>query len=325
MGDRETAAVRLATASSAPYLSVVIPVFDEEANIAALHGRVRAALEATGRTWEIVYVDDGSHDRSLEMLRDLAATDGHVVVVELVHNFGQHAAILAGFEQVRGEIVVTLDADLQNPPEEIGKLVSAIEEGYDVAGGLRVDRHDSFARKLPSRLVNRIISSSTGLELKDYGCMLRAYRREIVENVCRYGENATFVPALANLFAHSVKEVPVGHAVRAGGKSKYDVRRLFHLAFDLITGFSLYPIRMVTLLGGLISALGIGFGLFLFVRRLIVGPEVGGLFTLFAILFVFVGLQILALGLIGQYIGRIYFEVRRRPRFVVRRIHRHEG
>ncbi len=323
MGDRERAAVRLAAAGEAPYLSVVIPVFDEEANVAALHERVRAALDATGRAWEVVYVDDGSRDRSLELLRGLAAADPRVVVVELVHNFGQHAAILAGFEQVRGEIVVTLDADLQNPPEEIGKLVAAIEEGYDVAGGLRVDRHDSFARKLPSRLVNRIISSSTGLELKDYGCMLRAYRREIVENVCRYGENATFVPALANLFAHSVKEVPVGHAARAAGASKYDIRRLFHLAFDLITGFSLYPIRMVTLLGGLISALGIGFGIFLFVRRLIVGPEVGGLFTLFAILFVFVGLQILALGLIGQYIGRIYFEVRRRPRFVIKQVYRH--
>ncbi len=325
MGEREGTMTRLFPAGGDPYLSVVIPVFDEEANIAALHDRVRAALDAIGRPWEVVYVDDGSRDRSLELLRGLAATDPHVVVVELVHNFGQHAAILAGFEQVRGQIVVTLDADLQNPPEEIRKLVAVIEEGHDVAGGLRVDRHDSFARKLPSRLVNRIISNSTGLELKDYGCMLRAYRREIVENVCRYGENSTFVPALANLFAHSVKEVPVGHAARARGKSKYDVRRLFHLAFDLITGFSLYPIRMVTLLGGLISALGIGFGLFLFVRRLIVGPEVGGLFTLFAILFVFVGLQILALGLIGQYIGRIYFEVRRRPRFVVRRIHRHEG
>jgi undecaprenyl-phosphate 4-deoxy-4-formamido-L-arabinose transferase len=325
MGDRERTAVKPSAVGPAPYLSVVIPVFDEEANISALHQRVRGALEAIGRTWEVVFVDDGSHDRSLEMLEALAALDPHVVVVELVHNFGQHAAILAGFEQVRGEIVVTLDADLQNPPEEIGKLVAVIEEGHDVAGGVRVDRHDSFARKLPSRIVNKIISGSTGMELKDYGCMLRAYRRGIVENISRYGESATFVPALANLFAHSVKEVPVGHAVRAAGKSKYNIRRLFHLAFDLITGFSLYPIRMVTLLGGLVAVLGMGFGLFLFVRRLIVGPEAQGLFTLFAILFVFVGLQILALGLIGQYIGRIYFEVRRRPRFVVRRIHRHEG
>jgi undecaprenyl-phosphate 4-deoxy-4-formamido-L-arabinose transferase len=325
MGDRESVGRRNPGQGLAPYLSVVIPVFNEEENIAALNERVRGALEATGRTWEVVYVDDGSRDRSLDLLRGLAEADPRVAVVELAHNFGQHAAILAGFEQVRGEIVVTLDADLQNPPEEIGKLVATIEEGHDVAGGVRVDRHDSFARKLPSRIVNRIISNSTGMELKDYGCMLRAYRREIVENVCRYGENATFIPALANLFAHSVKEVPVGHAVRAAGKSKYNIRRLFHLAFDLITGFSLYPIRMVVLMGGLIAMLGMGFGLFLFVRRLIVGPEVGGLFTLFAILFVFVGLQILALGLIGQYIGRIYFEVRRRPRFVVRRIHRHEG
>jgi undecaprenyl-phosphate 4-deoxy-4-formamido-L-arabinose transferase len=316
---------RARTGGTAPNLSAVVPVYEEEANIAALDRRLRAALQATGRTWEIVYVDDGSRDRSLEMLRALAAESDRVIVVQLAHNFGQHAAILAGFEQVSGEIVITLDADLQNPPEEIGKLVAAIEEGHDVAGGVRVARHDSFARKLPSRIVNRIISNSTGFELRDYGCMLRAYRREIVDNVCRYGENATFVPALANLFAHSVKEVQVGHAARAGGKSKYDLRRLFHLAFDLITGFSLYPIRMVTVLGGLIAVLGTGFGAFLLVRRFVVGPEAEGLFTLFAILFVFMGLQILAIGLIGQYIGRIYFEVRRRPRFVIRRIYRHEG
>ncbi len=308
-----------------PYLSAVVPVFEEEANIPALHGRLSAALEATGRSWEIVYVDDGSRDRSLDLLRAAAAADPRVTVVELAHNFGQHAAILSGFEQVRGEIVITLDADLQNPPEEIAKLVEVIEEGHDVAGGVRLDRHDSFARKLPSKIINRIISNSTGMELRDYGCMLRAYRREIVDNICRYGENATFVPALANLFAHSVKEVPVAHASRAAGRSKYNVRRLVHLAFDLITGYSLYPIRMVTLLGGLIATLGMGFGGFLFIRRLVVGPEAEGLFTLFAVLFVFVGLQILALGLIGQYIGRIYFEVRRRPRFVVRRVYRHEG
>ncbi len=314
---------RAVAAGPAPYLSAVVPVFEEEANIAGLHRRLHAALEAIGRTWEVVYVDDGSRDRSLEMLLALAEGTDRVIVVQLAHNFGQHAAILAGFEQARGEIVITLDADLQNPPEEIGKLVAAIEEGHDVAGGVRMDRHDSFARRIPSRIINRIISNSTGMELRDYGCMLRAYRREIVDNVCRYGENATFVPALANLFAHSVKEVPVSHAARAGGKSKYDLRRLFHLAFDLITGFSLYPIRMVTVLGGLIAVLGMGFGGFLFVRRLVVGPEAEWLFTLFAILFLFVGLQILALGLIGQYIGRIYFEVRRRPRFVVRRIYRH--
>lgn len=308
-----------------PDISAVVPVFNEEENVRALHQRLTAALEALGRSFEIVYVDDGSRDRSLDLLVEAAGSDPRVTVVELNRNFGQHAAILAGFEQTHGAVVVTLDADLQNPPEDIGRLVAAIEEGNDVAGGVRVDRRDSYARKLPSRLINRIISRSTGTHLRDYGCMLRAYRRDVVENICRFGENATFIPALANFLAHSVKEVPVGHAERAAGRSKYNLRKLFHLAFDLMTGFSLFPIQMVTVVGGLIAALGMGFGLFLFVRRIVVGPEAEGLFTLFAILFVFVGLQVLALGLIGQYIGRIYFEVRRRPRYLVRSVHRHEA
>ncbi len=320
---RETGGRVGAGADAAPYLSVVVPIFNEAESIAALHRRLGDAVAALGRPSEIVYVDDGSHDGSLALLLPLSESDPRVKVVELTRNFGQHAAILAGFEQSRGEIVVTLDADLQNPPEEIGKLVAVIEEGNDVAGGVRVDRRDSLARKLPSMLINRIISRSTGSHLRDYGCMLRAYRRDVVESIIRYGETATFIPALANLFAHSVKEVPVGHAERAAGRSKYNLAKLFSLAFDLMTGYSLFPIQMVTVAGGLISALGVGFGLFLIVRRFVVGPEAEGLFTLFAILFVFVGLQVLALGLIGQYIGRIYFEVRRRPRFVIKQVYRH--
>jgi undecaprenyl-phosphate 4-deoxy-4-formamido-L-arabinose transferase len=308
-----------------PYLSVVVPIFNEQENVTLLHQRLSAALQALGKSYEIIYVDDGSRDESLELLKDIAAQDAHVKVVELTRNYGQHAAILAGFEQTQGEIVVTLDADLQNPPEEIGKLIAAMEEGHDVVGSVRVDRQDAFARKLPSRMINRIIARSTGVQLTDYGCMLRAYRRAVVDNVCRYGETATFIPALANLFAHSVTEVPVEHAERAAGKSKYNWKRLIALAFDLMTGFSLFPIQMVSFMGGLISALGIGFGVFLFIRRLVVGPEAEGVFTLFAILFVFVGLQILALGLIGEYIGRIYFEVRRRPRYLVRNVYERDA
>lgn len=304
-----------------PYISVVVPIYNESASIASLHQRLTAALEALGRPWEAVLVDDGSSDGSLEQLRALTV-DPRILVVELNRNFGQHAAILAGFEQTRGQVVVTMDADLQNPPEEIVKLVAAIEGGADVAAGMRIHRQDSWIRKAPSRMINKVIQYSTGVELHDYGCMLRAYRRDVVDNILRFGEAATFIPALANLFTHSVAEVPVEHAERAAGKSKYGVRRLFHLAFDLLTGFSLLPIQMVTLMGGAIAAIGLGFGVFLLIRRLIVGPEVQGLFTLFAILFIFVGLQILALGLIGEYIGRIYYEVRRRPRFLVRKVHR---
>jgi len=308
-----------------PYLSVVVPIFNEADNIPTLHQRLSDALQGLGKPYEIVYVDDGSRDESLELLKSVVAQDPQVKVVELMRNYGQHAAILAGCEQTQGEIVITLDADLQNPPEEIGKLVAAMEEGHDVVGSVRVERQDSFARKLPSRLINRIIARSTGVRLTDYGCMLRAYRREVVDNLCRYGETATFIPALANLFAHSVTEVPVEHAERAAGKSKYNWKRLVALAFDLMTGFSLFPIQMVSVMGLLISALGVGFGIFLLIRRLIVGPESEGVFTLFAILFVFVGLQILALGIIGEYIGRIYFEVRRRPRYLIRKIYERDS
>ena len=308
-----------------PEVSVVVPVYNESPNIPALHERLIAALDALGRPFELVFVDDGSRDDSLAQLKALAAADARIVVVELNRNFGQHAAILAGFDQSRGDIIVTLDADLQNPPEEIAKLVAAVDEGHDAVGGVRVNRHDSIARKLPSRVINKIIRRSTGADIHDYGCMLRAYSRDVVDNILRYGETATFIPALANLFAHSAAEVGVGHAERAAGRSKYNLRRLFRLAFDLMTGFSLFPIQMVTLMGGLMAALGVGFGVFLLIRRLLVGSEVGGVFTLFAILFIFVGLQVLALGMIGEYIGRIYYEVRRRPRFLVRKVHRRDS
>lgn len=308
-----------------PYLSVVVPIYNEELNIPALKERLIASLDAIGKPWELVLIDDGSRDRSLELLREFAQADSRITVVELNRNFGQHAAILAGFEQTRGEVIVTLDADLQNPPEEIAKLVEAMEQGHDAVGGVRVQRHDSLARKLPSRVINKIIRHSTGVQMRDYGCMLRAYRRDVVENILQYGEAATFIPALANLFAHSAVEVPVGHADRAAGESKYGIRKLLRLAFDLMTGFSLFPIQLVAVAGALIATLGMGFGLFLLTRRFIVGAEVEGVFTLFAVLFVFVGLQFFAMAIIGEYIGRIYYEVRHRPRFLVRKIYRRDA
>ncbi len=307
-----------------PYVSVVIPCYNESLNIGPLHQRVVAALDGLGRPWELLLVDDGSRDNTLELIRGLAQADPRIVAIQLNRNYGQHAAILAGFEQTRGEIIVTLDADLQNPPEEIAKLVAACEEGHDAVGGVRVDRHDSLARKLPSRVINKIIRRSTGSDMHDFGCMLRAYRRDVVENILRYGEAATFIPALANLFAHSPAEVPVDHADRAAGTSKYGWRRLFRLAFDLMTGFSLFPIQVVTVLGMAIAVLGTGFGVFLLLRRWLVGPEVEGVFTLFAIMFIFMGLNIAALGMIGEYIGRIYYEVRHRPRFLIRKVFRRE-
>jgi undecaprenyl-phosphate 4-deoxy-4-formamido-L-arabinose transferase len=306
-----------------PYLSVVIPVYNEEATLEALYARLAPVLEGIGRPYEVLFVNDGSQDASLGILRRLHERHPGVRVIALNRNYGQHAAVFAGLEYARGAVIVTLDADLQNPPEEIPRLVAEVEAGHDVVGGWRRDRQDPLLRRLLSRGMNRLTSYMVGVRMRDYGCMLRAYRREVVDVLRGCREISSFVPALANSFARSPVEIAVEHAGRTDGGSRYHVFRLIRLAFDLMTGFSLIPIQAVSLAGIGIALLGLGFGGFLLVRRLWIGPEVEGVFTLFAILFVFVGVQILALGLIGEYIGRIYLEVRRRPRYVIQEVYDH--
>ena len=304
--------------ASSVQLSVVIPVFNETESVEALHRRLSETLAPIGKSYEVIYVDDGSTDGSDKKLGELYRNDPKVTVIRFNRNYGQHAAVIAGFERSRGDVVVTLDGDLQNPPEEIPKLLAKLEEGYDVVGGWREGRQDSGVRRVLSFMINQVSSLIIGVKMKDYGCMLRAYRRPVVERICECQEMASFIPALANAFAGSVAEIPVSHSARTTGRSKYGPFSLLRLNFDLLTGFSLLPIQVVSVAGVLISIAGIGFAGFLLIRRFIVGPEVEGVFTLFAILFFFVGLQILALGLIGEYIGRIYMEVRRRPRYVIK-------
>jgi undecaprenyl-phosphate 4-deoxy-4-formamido-L-arabinose transferase len=294
-------------------------VFNEEDNLRELGERLIRTLTAMDRPFEVIFVDDGSTDGSWQLLSDLNGQyPQYIRALQFHRNFGQHQAIFAGFQASRGKIMVTLDADLQNPPEEIPRLVAKIEEGYDTVGGWRENRQDSLFRRLPSQLVNTVMSRVTGVKLRDYGCMLRAYRREVVDSINQCQESSSFIPALANLFAHRVTEIPVGHAERERGVSKYGIFKLLRLNFDLMTGFSNLPIHLVGFMGVAIALLGLLFGLMLFIRRFFVGPEVEGVFTLFAILFVFVGLNTLGLALIGEYVGRIYREVRGRPRFVVR-------
>jgi len=304
-----------------PEISIVIPIFNETETIEVLHGRLVHTLDAAGRSFEIWYVDDGSTDGSAEQLRALAAADARVGLIELARNFGQHAALLAGFSRARGSIVVTLDGDLQNPPEEIPRLLAKIDEGYEVVGGWRQTRHDHWFRKLASNATNRITSIAVGVPMRDYGCMLRAYRRDIIEQVVECDERSLFIPALANSLARRTIEIEVDHAERAHGVSRYHMFKLMRLGFDLLTGFSLIPIQMVSIFGVLVGVGGFAFGLFLFVRRLIIGPEIEGVFTLFAILFTVLGVLILAIGIVGEYIGRIYLEVRRRPTFRIRTVH----
>jgi undecaprenyl-phosphate 4-deoxy-4-formamido-L-arabinose transferase len=309
----------LSEPAPAPEISVVIPVFNEAENLRELGERLIRTLTAMDRPFEIIFVDDGSTDGSWEMLSDLNGRyPQNIRALQFHRNFGQHQAIFAGFQAARGKVMVTLDADLQNPPEEIPRLVAKIDEGYDTVGGWRQNRQDSIFRRLPSQLVNTVMSRVTGVKLRDYGCMLRAYRRSVVDSINQCQESSSFIPALANLFSQRVAEIPVGHAERERGTSKYGLFKLLRLNFDLMTGFSNLPIHLVGFMGVAIALLGLFFGLMLIIRRIFVGPEVEGVFTLFAILFVFVGLNTLGLALIGEYVGRIYREVRGRPRFVIR-------
>jgi undecaprenyl-phosphate 4-deoxy-4-formamido-L-arabinose transferase len=303
-------------------VSVVVPVYNEEANLEEFLRRLLAVMDTRGEPYEVILVDDGSRDRSLELLKSWAARrPDRIRAIELSRNFGQHPAILAGFRDVTGDVVVTLDADLQNPPEEVPKLLAKIAEGYDVVGGVRRHRQDSWARRAASALVNRVTVAITRMRLTDFGCMLRAYSRDVVEEINRCDEASTFIPALAQSFARRPAEIEVAHAPRSGGESAYSFYRLIRLNFDLMTGFSSVPIQLFGLLGTIIAFGGIAFGLFLFVRRLIVGAEVEGVFTLFAILFTLLGIAMAGLGIVGEYVGRIYEQVRGRPRFSVRRVY----
>jgi undecaprenyl-phosphate 4-deoxy-4-formamido-L-arabinose transferase len=305
-----------------PYLSVVVPVYNEEANLPELLDRLTGTLAPLGKPYEIVLVNDGSRDRTLPLLREAAALDPHLVVVDFNRNYGQHAAVFAGFEVSRGEVVVTLDADLQNPPEEIPKLVAKIEEGFDVVGSIRVHRQDTLLRRVASKIVNRMTAVATGVQLTDYGCMLRAYRQPVVKLLAASNEVSTFIPVLADLFAGRVTEIPVAHAERLHGESKYSIWKLFRLQFDLMTSFSVLPLRVTMSVGVVMAIASFLVALVLIAGRLIYGHEwaVSGVFTLFALVFFFLGGQLFAIGLLGEYVGRIYQQVRDRPRYVIRQV-----
>ncbi|NOY69102.1 MAG: glycosyltransferase [Deltaproteobacteria bacterium] len=304
-------------------ISIVIPVFNEAGSLDELIRRCLDICHTRFSRFEIILVDDGSTDGSADMICNSAGQHpGEIIGVLLNRNYGQHAAIMAGFEKSTGDIVVTLDADLQNPPEEIGKLVEKIMQGFDVVGSVRKDRQDSIFRRLASASINRVVRSYTGVDMHDYGCMLRAYRRHIVDAMLSCHEHSTFIPVLANSFAGKTAEVEVGHEKRTEGDSKYSLWKLINLQFDLLTSMSTLPLRLLSVVGVLISATGIGFGLFLFVMRLIHGPgwAAQGVFTLFAALFIFIGFQFIGMGLLGEYIGRMYHDVRGRPRYFVCRV-----
>lgn len=304
-----------------PEISVVIPVYNEEAGLARLFDRLYPALDAINVHYEVIFVNDGSRDRSPQILSEQFRRRPDVTRVVLFNgNFGQHMAILAGFEQTRGDIIITLDADLQNPPEEIHHLIAKMREGYDYVGSIRRERQDSAWRTYASKLMNRLREHITHIKMTDQGNMLRAYGRGVIDLINQCQEVNTFIPALAYTFARNPTEIVVEHEERSAGESKYSLYSLLRLNFDLITGFSLMPLQFFSLIGMALSVVSAALFVLLVVRRFIVGAEVQGVFTLFAINFFLMGVILFGIGLVGEYVGRIYMQVRGRPRYVVQAV-----
>lgn len=312
---------RAADATIVPALSIVIPVFNEEQNLPVLFARLYPVLDEIGRSYEVLFTNDGSVDRSLDLLRAQFVVRPDVTrVLDFNANYGQHMAIMAAFERVRGNVIVTLDADLQNPPEEIPKLLAAIEAGHDYVGGVRRERKDPLFRTWASRLVNAVRERATDIRMTDHGCMLRAYRRPVVEAMVRSGASSTFIPALAYSFAQRRAEVSVRHEARHAGVSSYSLAKLIRLNFDLITSFSLAPLQWFTAAAMACFGGSLVFLLIALVRRLMLGAAEGGLLILFGVLFVLLSGTMVGIGFVGEYAGRAYHAVRHRPRYQVREL-----
>jgi undecaprenyl-phosphate 4-deoxy-4-formamido-L-arabinose transferase len=308
---------------SAPRVSVIIPVYNEEAVLAALFARLYPALDKLGVTYEIVFVNDGSRDRSAAMLREQFQARPDVTRVVLFNgNFGQHMAIMAGFEYCRGERVVTLDADLQNPPEEIATLLAKMDEGHDYVGSIRRRRQDAAWRRWASRAMNRLRERLTHIRMTDQGCMLRAYDKAIVEAIRASREVSTYIPALAYSFSHNPTEVEVAHEERAAGESKYSLYKLIRLNFDLVTGFSVVPLQLFSLFGIFVSLVSLATYVGVIAERLLSG-QADSLWVIWdrdILQFFLTGMVLFGLGLIGEYVGRIYQQVRERPRYLIQAI-----
>ena len=299
------------------YISIVVPVYNEEENLEDFMVELDGALSTVGKTYEVIFVDDGSRDKSWDILVKLKSANSRIRIFQLAKNYGQHTAIFAGFEVSRGKVIVTIDADLQNPPDEIPKLLAGIEAGHDSVGGWRKNRRDPFLRKAISKFGNRVLERITGIKLKDYGCMLRAYRRDVVERIIELNEfSSFFIPALAFSYSKNPTEIAVDHREREKGVSKYNTLKLLKLNFDILTNSSLFPLQLITLLGIIFASLGALATVILSVLCVLL-PEVRYIHVLIAVLFTFLGIQSILSGVLGEYVGRIYIEVRGKPRYVI--------
>jgi len=306
-------------------ISLVIPVYNEEENLKLLYQKLKETLEPLGKEREIIFVDDGSQDNSPKILDQLARKDPHVKVIHFRRNFGQTAALAAGFDLAQGEIVVTLDADLQNDPADIPKLLGKMEEGYDVVSGWRKDRKDPYlSRILPSTMANWLISKVTGVKLHDYGCTLKAYRREVVKELNLYGELHRFLPALASWMGVRIAEIPVTHHPRRFGKSKYGISRTFRVILDLtlvqfLLRYSTRPIRIFGGAGLISFVLGLLLGCYLSIIKILFRHPIGNRpLLILSVLLIILGIQLLSLGILGEFLTRIYYEAQNKKPYVIK-------
>jgi glycosyltransferase involved in cell wall biosynthesis len=306
-------------------VSVVVPLYNEEENVRPLYERLSQALEGLGRDYEIIFVDDGSTDGTLPLLEEIHSGDGRVAVLSLRKNFGQTAAFAAGFDFARGEVIVTMDGDLQNDPADIQKLLELTKD-YDIVSGWRRRRKDPFfSRRLPSMAANWLISTVTGVKLHDYGCSLKAYRKEVVKNLNLYGEMHRFIPAVASWYGVNVAEVEVQHHPRTRGKSKYTMSRTIRVFLDLITvkflqSFSTKPIQFFGPVGLICTLAGFLISLYLSLEKLLRGASIGGRpLLLLGVLLILLGIQLIGMGLLGEMLARVYHESQKKAIYVLKK------
>jgi dolichol-phosphate mannosyltransferase len=311
-----------------PKLSLFLPVYNEEENLRDLNEKIFQAMECLGQSFEVVYVDDGSTDRSLDLLREFAAKDSRVRVISFRRNYGQTAAMAAGIAAARGEVLIPMDADMQNDPADIERLLAKLDEGYDVVSGWRKDRRDAlFTRVLPSKLANSLISKISGIELHDYGCSLKAYRREVLKDVQLYGEMHRFIPIYANWAGARVTEIPVAHFPRAAGKSKYGLSRTIKVVFDLVTikfmaSYMTKPLYIFGWAGVLAFAISLFSALFAFLMKFAGWPKHADFIQtplpVLAMVMLVLGIQLFLLGLIAEMLVRTYHESQGKPIYTIK-------
>lgn len=304
----------------APEISIVVPLYNEEENVDELTTRLLKTMDDFGRSYEIIYVDDGSRDRTAALARKWFEKRPDILrVITFNGNYGQYVAILCGFGHVRGQKIVTIDADMQNLPEEIPMLINKMDEGYDLVGGYRLKRHDNFFRTYASKLINWLRAHMTGIQMRDHGCMLRAYKRFIIDEVVKTRETSTFITALAQKFAGNPIDIGVTHQERRAGTSKYSLYKLIRITFDLMTGFSLAPLQGFTIIGMGVSFIGTIYFLVEVFKKLF-GHHYQTYGLHFAFVFLLLSILIFGVGILGEYLGRTYFAVCEHPKFVIKDI-----